>query len=351
MSKILKLTNKSEWSKLFKKLPKNQQDIYYNPEYYALYQQNGDGEANCFVFEKNEDIVLYPFLKNSINKLDYKLDGEYFDIQGVYGYNGIITSSEDETLLNEFHSCFDNFCVENNIIAEFTRFHPLLNNHIYASNSMQLINSRKTIFLDLSLSIDEIWTKQFNSNNRNVIRKAEKEGVNIVESDDYASFYELYNRTMINVHADDYYFFSINYFKTFRDIFKRNSALYLAMYNDRIIAGSMFMFSELYGHYHLSARDMNYSKLAANSLLLKHGILKAKERGCKYFHLGGGTTENNDDSLLLYKKKFSKQSSDFYIGKRIHNQIIYNQLMDQWKSSFPENYEKNKVKLLGYREI
>jgi len=43
--------------------------------------------SQCVFYEKNDDIALYPFLKNSVNNLGYELDKEYFDFQGAYTYN------------------------------------------------------------------------------------------------------------------------------------------------------------------------------------------------------------------------------------------------------------------------
>ena len=63
--RILTLNEKKEWSISLEKLPVDQQDIYYTPEYYELYEKNGDGQAMCFVFEKDNDIALYPFLISS----------------------------------------------------------------------------------------------------------------------------------------------------------------------------------------------------------------------------------------------------------------------------------------------
>lgn len=57
------------------RLPMGQQDVYFTPEYYALYEQNGDGRTCCFVFEKDGEVVLYPFLMNSVNALGYNLGG------------------------------------------------------------------------------------------------------------------------------------------------------------------------------------------------------------------------------------------------------------------------------------
>lgn len=349
--KVLTLENIKEWSNLLISLPSNQQDVYFSPEYYALYEQNGDGKACCFVYEEDGKIVLYPFLLNSINQLGYELNDVYFDIQGAYGYNGIVTSSRNKRFLAHFHETFDHYCHEQHIVAEFSRFHPLLGNQTLASSKMQTSYSRKTVKLNLTLSEDEIWKNQFSSKNRNVIRKAEKEGVTIVESQDYDVFRLMYDQTMRNVNAEGFYFFPPEYYDTFKETFGDNLTLCFAMYEDKPIAGSMFMFSKDYAHYHLSGRDKNYYKIAANNAVLWYGIQKAKERGCKWFHFGGGTTGADDDLLLHFKQNFSKENGEFWIGKRVHNQAVYDSILSQWKERFPENYEANKVKLLGYREI
>lgn len=348
---LLTLEQSSEWKSCLCKIPIQFRDVYFCPEYYSLYQNYGDGEVRCFVFEEDGEIALYPFLRNSVIPLGYQLDREYYDIQGAYGYNGLIASTDRPDFIADFWKEFDAWCQESDIVAEFMRFHPLLNNQKLASPQMNSFFSRHTVSLDLSLSLDEIWMQQFSSKNRNMIRKADKEGVTIVESDDYETFRKLYDGTMTNLNADKYYFFPQSYYDEYKESFKDNSILCFAILDGKVIAGSMFMFSEDYAHYHLSARDRNYSKYAANNLILWYGIQKAKERGCKWFHLGGSTTGDENDSLLLFKQNFSKTKTEFWIGKRVHNQTVYDSIVEQWKEKFPKSYEYNQVKLLGYREI
>ena len=351
MYKKLYLSDSKEWTALLNQIISIQQDIYFTPEYYSLYEKNGDGEACCFVYQEDHDIVLYPYLVNSVNELGYELNCKYFDIQGAYGYNGIISSSKDASFISCFHNCFDQYCQENNIIAEFSRFHPLLNNQELASPEMKRNYSRNTVKLDLTLSLDEIWMKQFSTKNRNVIRKAEKDGVEIVESTDYDQFLQMYNETMRNVQAEEFYFFPRSYYEEMKQEFGQKLLLLFAMYEGKPISGSLFMFSHDYAHYHLSGRDKNYYKIAANNLVLWHGIQKAKEKGCIWMHLGGGTTGEENDPLLHFKQNFSKDHGEFWIGKRVHNQTVYNEVIQQWKEKYPESYDKNNVKLLGYREI
>ena len=349
MIRLLNLNEASLWHDFLLRLPPEYRDIYFSPEYYSLYENYGDGEACCFVYEKDMEIVLYPFLRNPITPLGYKLVKEYYDIQGAYGYNGIIASNHDTNFINSFWASFDAWCKENDIVAEFSRFHPLLNNHELASPNMKTFYSRHTVALDLT--DDDIWMHQISSKNRNMIRKAEKEGVTIVESDDFETFRTLYDGTMSDLHAESFYFFPRSYYDEYKQTFKDNSLLCFAMLDGKIIAGSLFMFSDDYAHYHLSARDREYSRYAANNLILWYGIQKAKERSCKWFHFGGGTTGEDDDSLLKFKKEFSKTLREFWIGKRVHNQEVYNQIVEQWIINHPDSYDYNKVKLLGYREI
>ena len=171
MIKIVNLEDPYSWDCYLNKLSFAYRDIYFTPSYYSLYQNYGDGDAQCFIFEKDGNIALYPFLKNPITPLGYQLDKEYYDIQGAYGYNGLIASTDDAGFIAGFGAAFDAWCQENNIVAEFMRFHPLLNNQKLTSPKMKTFFSRHTVALDLSLSLDEIWTQQFSSKNRNMIRK------------------------------------------------------------------------------------------------------------------------------------------------------------------------------------
>lgn len=349
MSVLLTLENKKEWNAYLHRIPAAKRDIYFTPEYYSLYQNYGDGQACCYVYEKDGTVVLYPFLINAISPLGYELDKEYYDIQGAYGYNGIIASCYDTNVINSFWESFDLWCQDKRVVAEFSRFHPLLNNHLLASPKMKTFYSRHTVALDLM--DDDIWMHQISSKNRNMIRKAEKEGIMIVESDDYETFRKLYNGTMSDLHAEDFYFFPSEYYSEYKQSFNDENLLCLAIYDGKVIAGSMFMYSEDYAHYHLSARNRQYSRYAANNLVLWYGIQKAKERGCKWLHFGGGTTGDDNDSLLKFKRDFSKTLCEFWIGKRVHNQSVFDEIVRQWQQKHIESYTLNKQKLLGYREI
>jgi predicted N-acyltransferase len=145
---------------------------------------------------------------NSIRSLDIvEFDREYFDIQGAYGYNGVVSSCHDGDFIKAFHTCFDEFCRKQNIVAEFMRFHPIIENVEFSKDYMTVIKDRQTVFIDLTEDYDTI-SGNYKASNRKKIRKALKRDLQIRYSNDeesFKAFYRLYTETMDNASADDYY--------------------------------------------------------------------------------------------------------------------------------------------------
>ncbi|MDD3567448.1 MAG: GNAT family N-acetyltransferase [Bacteroidales bacterium] len=352
--KTLTLKDSEEWNNQLTKLPVEQQDIYYTPEYYSLYENYGDGKAMCFVFEKDGDIALYPFLINSVNALGYELDKEYFDIQGAYGYNGVLTNTYNCTFIDNFYKSFYNYCQPNNIIAEFTRFHPLLENQKFSINHMQVLFDRETISIDLTKNYDEIWKNDYSSRNRNMIRKAEKQGYTCkiiskplkTEIDNFISIY-LNNMEMVG--AEEYYYFNNDFFhNTFVQLKNQVMLFNIEDNKGQVVCSTIFFHYCDFFHYYLSGRTVDADN-SVNNFLLNEAVKYSQGLGAKIFYLGGGRSCATDDSLLKFKSNFSKTRLPFYIGKKIYNEEIYNEVISQWQTKYPEKVEKYKNHLLKYR--
>jgi hypothetical protein len=340
--RIISLEDEKVWLSYLNKLPSAVRDIYYTPEYYKLYEDNGGGTALCFIFEEGQNIAMYPFLLNEVPFVD-----NAFDIEGCYGYNGVIFNNESEDFKNAFYTAFDEYCKNKNIIAEFTRFNSITRNHLFSNNNLEILYDRNTVLLGLEKSSENIWQEDFSSKNRNMIRKAVKAGVVIKRARTqkaFKAFSELYSSTMTDLDAADFYFFKESYFVQILETIE-GAWVYQAILDD-ILIGAILVFE--YGdfaHYHLSARDRSYSKLASNNLLLFEAIKGAQENGCRWFHFGGGNG-GEQDSLYKFKLNFSKRTQEFYIGKKVHNPTVYNEVIRLWE-------EKNPVpsnKILRYRD-
>ena len=64
-----------------------------------------------------------------------------------------------------------------------------------------------------------------------------------------------------------------------------------------------------------------------------------KENGYELIHHGGGRSSSEEDNLYMFKKQFAKNTKfDFYLGKKIWNQDIYNELCKVANVSKDEEY-------------
>lgn len=351
MIEVISLKEAKKWERLLFSVPAERQDVYFSPDYYSLYEAYGDGQACCCVFTEGSELALYPFLKNPITPLGYQLDREYYDIQGAYGYNGVVSSSDDKVFIGDFWTEFDAWCQENDVIAEFMRFHPLMKNHLLGEEHFSLIHDRNTVFLDLTQSEEAIFAG-FDKGTRQHIRKATKtiEIRPAERSEECVQiFNHIYRENMEHVNSIPYLFFNLQHF---RNMFQQdNIEFFIAWQGDIPIACySGLVSKEYYGNY-LRASLTDYNRTGVNTLMYWSMIKSAKAHGCHYVHFGGGTSGDPANSLLQYKMNFSKTLSEFWIGKKVHNETVYSEVVSQWKEKYPDSYAAHRQMLLGYREI
>lgn len=325
MIKILD-TSDVEWDYYISKLPLNLRDIYFTRQYYKVQEVNGEGTGRLFIYEYEDKIALYPFLINEIE--NYNLNQSYYDIETAYGYGGPIVSCNDNEFISKFENAFIEYCKDNNIVAEFIRFNPMLKNNEIFKNNIKLILNRTTISLNLNKQIEEIWSNDISSKNRNMIRKAEKSGLKVEFEKDLQSFKMLYEKTMNKVQASDYYYFNEDYYMA---LDKMDNTYISIKLDDIIIASAIFLKCGDYFHYHLAGSLREYLKFSPNNLLLWSAIKYANENGFKKMHFGGGLTNSLDDNLFKFKKSFSKDTEEFYIGTRVHNEEVYKFLIEEWE--------------------
>lgn len=348
-ARILTLSDKVEWELTLAKLSPPLRDIYYKPDYYGLYENMGYGKTECFVFEDNQEVALYPYLRNNINKLGYNLEDEYFDIQGAYGYNGVISSCNENWFSNLFYDSFNNYCKEEKIIAEFTRFNPILRNHIF-SRDLEVIHERNNVFVDLS--IDDFEKESFIYSVKKNIKKAKRNLLTCyslngkeVEKLHLQNFIDIYYLTMDRNKAEKYYYFSSGFFQSIISSLAEYCTLYFVNYYGKNISTELVLYGNEIAYSFLGGTLSEFFDLRPNDYLKEYIIKDLKSSGLKTFCLGGGR-----EGVFNYKKNFAKNGIiPFYIGKRIHNPKIYNEVVEQWSLRSPEKLKKYKNYILKYR--
>ena len=82
---------KNFWEERFHMLPPDLQDINYSYDYRFLFEKNGDGTIQLFVYREKDSIYYYPFLIRPV--VSPVLDAGHHDIENVYGYTGPLYST------------------------------------------------------------------------------------------------------------------------------------------------------------------------------------------------------------------------------------------------------------------
>ena len=308
-------------------------DVYYLSGYVKSFEMHGDGEPILFYYEDSNIRTINVSMKKDISEFEFYNDkipkNQLFDLATPYGYGGFIVEGNScPESINMLNKKYEDFCIENNIISEFVRFHPLINNADIVKNMYDETTLGKTISIDLCTA-EDIWNN-ITSKNRNVIRKAKKNGVEIYWGRDrnlYDIFIKMYNSTMDKDNATSYYYFDKDFYECILNDLKYNSLMFYAVYENMIIAMSIILFANDRMHYHLSASIDEYKHLAPTNLLLYEAARWGNAHGLSCFHLGGGVG-SSEDSLYKFKSSFNRNSdNNFIVGKKIFDKDKYEMLV------------------------
>jgi len=273
-----------------------------------------------FVFTKGKEFFYHAFLLGKIETTNF------YDIQSAYGYGGPIASSEDPEFLAIAWEHYKEWCLRNNVLVEFVRFHPLLQNWDYYNGDV--VDDRRTVWIDLGT--DDLLSS-YSTRVRTAIKKAQKAGLCVewVDPKNYVDvFFRYYSDAMMELGAGKFYIFSKEYHSAL--LSWASSKLALCKKEGHIVGASLFLFGPYLMEYHLAFTLPEGKKLSANNLILHEAALLGKKLGLKRFHLGGGTNRDEKNPLLFFKEGFSDQRSLFKIGKKIYIHELYEGLKSTW---------------------
>lgn len=341
----------NRWDEVFYSFEEQLQDPFLSSGYFNL-QEDKTKQFACIIQDEKQNTFFYPFIKSEINKFGYHLDNIYYDIQGVYGYNGAIIQSNSNSFIKKSRTLFEKYCKDENIIAEFVRFNTIYENHLYFKD-ISLIKINKSIILDLTK--DDIWKNEYAHSTRKNINKAIKNNLSHriikakeITEDEIDSFFTIYTQTMKRNNANKEYYHSKEYFQSFKKHLP-NNALFAFIYKEkRVISVEVILYNNFIAYSFLGGTISDFFKFRPNDYLKHIIIARLKEMNLQYFCLGGGVTL--DDGIYKYKKCFSKNGIyDFYIGKKIYNENIYTIVTKQWENKTTlEKQNKYSKYLLKY---
>ncbi len=287
-----------------------------------------------FLINDSHEFFFYASILNPVQ------DTHYFDLETPISYGGPITNIQNKLRIDQINLIFREICIKESILVEFIRFIPLLRNNIYYSGNVE--------FNRLTVVVDTGNPNYLNDYSKNLTRSIKKNNAIEIKSsknfNDIVSFFEIYRKNMEAKKARNELYTNVGFLRDV--IVQKNSLFYVATLNSQIIAGAIFLNSDYYSEYFLSAMDLDFSEFEPLKLILHRAISYFKQIGIKSVHLGGGTSNEEDDPLLFSKTRFSKKKCDFFIGWTVFLEKEYEYL----KQKHILSNKQNPIKVIFYNE-
>lgn len=343
------------WQCLYDSLPAIIKSPFFSPDYYHSCHIKSDETVECFYIVKDEDNYLfYPFIRKALSALGYELDGEYYDIAGAYGYNGIIGVASDHEFVKKYNQELQEYLHSTKVVTEFVRYCPITENRRFHTYTQQ-IDVLDNVYIDLRKSLDSVWNDSFGRRVRTAVRKGESYGLrtvvktgDMVEDSDLDSFMGIYTSTMDRNAADSFYFFNRDFFRGLFNNMGKKSLLVLTYLDELAITTELLMIDGEIAFGFLGGTLGDYYQYKANTFQRWELIKYLYGKGFKKYSMGGGASRG--DGIYDYKMSFAKGCvNPFFIGTKVHLPDVYAQIRRKWQEKYPKASELHGNKLQGYR--
>ena len=331
MMRILTTLQGEEWSRAVQRA--TQHDFYFLPEYHALAERRGEGEARLFVYEQAGHTIALPLHIRALP--DYPGIGGWAkawrDATSVYGYAGPLCSHNDipRAVVDGFQRDLIAALQELRVVSVFSRLHPLLPEQTMLLDGLG-DHQFGGMTVSLNLSVPPVEQRaQYDGTTKNRINRLARLGTTCAldqEQRHLPEFVALYHETMRRVKAEQSYFFDAAYFTELAKSLGPVLKLFVLKTPDgEVISGGLFTLCAGIVQYHLGGTRNTALKLSPMVLIFETVRHWANQNGAHTFHLGGGVGAKSD-SLFHFKARFSRQRHKFATWRWIVEPEAYREL-------------------------
>jgi Acetyltransferase (GNAT) domain len=313
------------------------------PDYHLAYSLRvPDSTALLWHFSLDDQHLVYPFLMSPVT-LGGVATGHH-DISSVYGYTGPLATTTDSGFLRHAWKAFDEYAVEQRVIAEFIRFSPFNRNEYLAHPEVLVLANRELAVSELPATVNE-FHESLNPKTRNMLRRAARAGLHAQELELAAhlpEFRALYAQTMRRNGAPEFFHYDDAYWAHMLALTPNSMRLFGTFSGGKLVAASIGIAQGQSGLYHLGASLVEHAKLGASNLSLYAMSCAMLASGVTFLNMTGGRTVADNDPLLLFKKNNANGLATFHIGKRVIDAPAYNTLVEAWQHHhrMPPDLEK-----------
>lgn len=327
----ISIHDKKNWQYALSLIPRH--DIYQTRDYAKLFTKIKKNAL--LLFSEGKYNAIFPILIRKIKNTDFA------DITSVYGYAGILpnTNNMPPSVKKRFQEHLITYFRENQIISGFSRLHPLMNYSSVLLEGLGKIESvNETVYIDLTLPEKE-QTAQYSRSLERQVKNLYRSGVTcrIAANNEYEKFASLYYRTMDRLHADEDYYFPVDYFEKMAQATDFQTVFLFAEYKNQLIGGGLFTCCGEFMQYHLGAVPEEFLPLSPLKIIIDTARQIGTQSGMKYLHLGGGYDGQNG-GLFEFKSRFSERRATFKVWKWIADEAVYADLVkERFGKEIPES--------------
>lgn len=324
-------------------------DLFLNQSYGKLYEEVFNGKCEVFEFRSSLGIIKHLFMRRQV---PYEIYGAaYYDLFTPFSYGGpIIEAFREENkweLLYEFQNAFQIYCHENNIVAEFVRFHPLAANSLDFLHCYELDYVEDARGITISGHVNPV-ADGFSTESIGKVLEAFKHGVD----------YEIYSGkekidgfnnflTKVQKNSGSH---SQQYFDGCKDIMDDQLIFVEAKCDGEIIGMTMSLLLNNVLTTHLLITDEKVAHLDA-AYVMHYGLtVWSKSNEVELIHLASSWINKSEEENSAFNDHFDELSNYKYcIGRKVWNEEIYKELcnkanVEMYIDYFPAYRVEEKVK-------
>jgi len=271
----------------------------------------------------------------------------------IHFRHGPVINWKDEKLVKYVLGAIKQLAKDEHL--SFIRMSPLIKSPVFAlqdqsySSPTHDVDSEQTWVLDLTKSEDELLAGM-RKNTRYSIKKAEKDGVEIIKTKDPKYLKDFWKIFQDTVKRQKWHAYTFDYVKDEFETFLKNDGneLFLAKYKGQFIAAAIFNFYNGQSVYHHSGSLTEFRKIPASYLVQWEAIKESKRRGMKKHNFWGLPLDEHDElkqnhpwtGLGLFKVGFGGQAERWMHARDIPV---------SWKYWITYIYERIEKARRGYK--
>lgn len=304
------IEDKSEWENF---IAIHEEANFLQSWYWGEFYENLNQKIQRSAFYKNKKLsgVMLSIVEKARR-------GQYLIVPG-----GPIIDWQDPEIVGEFVRELRKIAILNN--CSFIRVRPQLLDDDFSKilfkkngfiNAPMHLHAQLTSQLDITKT-EEGLLKQMRKNTRHEIKKAEKENIRIITSQDPKDIRQFYDLQLETAKRQKFIPFAYSYLYDQFKVFAKNKKafLYKAYLKNKLLALAFIIFYGNEAVYHYAAGTEEGRKYPASYLIQWEAILEAKKRGMKRYNFWGvapiDAAKHRFYGLSVFKRGFGGEDVSY----------------------------------------